>query len=98
MLWTDSERGAGPALASIRRASDYVEFCKTGRERYAANQGRQQVRPGVEPEAAKEGANLFPEMALGPRLVPGRLEQRAAQLLRLIHQEGEHHQQSQHHG
>ena len=42
-------------------------------------------------------AELFPEVALGLHLVPGRLEQGATQLLNLIHQESQHHQQGQHH-
>ena len=55
------------------------------------------TRPSNQTAACEIVANLFPEMALGPQLLPSRLEQRATQLLHLVHQEGQHHQQGQHH-
>src|SRR5271165_3250231 len=48
------------------------------------HQGLQQVGHRIKTQGAKMVANLFPEVALGPRLLPRRLEQRTAQLLNLI--------------
>ena len=42
--------------------------------------------------ATKMGANLLPEVPLRAQLFPGGLEHRTAQLLRLVHQEGQQHQ------
>ncbi|GEM_PF-3679047 len=54
----------------------------------ATNQGCQQVRHGGEHEVVKTAADLFPEVAFAPHFAPGGLEQRTAELLCLVHQEG----------
>src|SRR5271157_1208434 len=53
----------------------------------AAYESRQQLIHGVKHQHVKMVADLFPEVALGLHLVPGRLEQGTAQLLNLIYQE-----------
>ena len=53
----------------------------------------------VEQERAKQVPHLFPKRTfIVPPLLPGRLEQRTAPLLRLVHQKDQHHQKRQHHG
>src|SRR5271157_4385886 len=101
-LTAHRERDAGPvSRQSARRFLDINtrlrRILKDGPLPFdAAYESRQQLLHGVKHQHVKMVADLFPEVALGLHLVPGRLEQGTAQLLNLIYQEGQHHQQGQH--
>ena len=94
-LWLSLKPRA--TLGSPGATRVYVEFSKTGlcgaipRTRAISN-----FRHRVKQQSAKMTSHIFPELALGLHLVPGRPEHGTTQLLNLIHQEGQHHQQGRH--
>ena len=63
----------------------------------AIKQRFEQVLHGVQRIIIEQGSHALPQPALAAHLGPYRLEQRTAQLLDLIHQEGQHHQQGKYH-
>src|SRR5271166_3890623 len=86
---TRQSSGIGARLRRIFK--DRLLWCD------ASYQSGQQVCHRVKQQCAKVVAKLFPEVALGLHFVPSRLEQGTTQLLNLIYQESQHHQQGQHH-
>jgi len=64
----------------------------------AAHHRREQLRHRVEHELLKTAAQHLPQIPLRPLLFPGGLEHRTAQLPRLVHKEGQHHDQPEDHG
>jgi hypothetical protein len=55
------------------------------------------VSHGLEDIRVEKRSHLFPQQAFAAPFGPSRLEQRATQLLHLIHQKRQHHQLGKHH-
>ena len=56
-----------------------------------------EVPHGLQGISVEERSHLFPKQAFAAPFGPCRLEQRATQLLHLIHQKRQHHQRGKHH-
>ena len=63
----------------------------------AVQQSFEQVLHGLQRIIVKQGSHLLPQQAFATPLRPGRLEQRATQLLNLADQKRQHHQYGKHH-
>src|SRR5439155_26252826 len=63
----------------------------------AIQEGLEQLAHRRKGIVIKQRAHPLPQHALAPELRPDRSEQSTTQLLRLIHQEGQHHQHGKHH-
>lgn len=92
MLAVNAENRGFSGGTGLRRVAE----CGRGSFETAYD-GFQQLSERFEQKRMKEVSNVFPQAAFDLQFFPGGLEQGATALLRLIHQESQHHQESEDH-
>src|SRR5215831_17095263 len=92
--WFNGTRSQREAMARLRgiKRNDRAGLLEAIQERF------EQLAHGRKGIVIKQCSHPLPQQAFATQLRPHRLEQGAAQLLGLIHQKRQHHQDGKHHG
>jgi hypothetical protein len=95
--WTMSGCIASHTRSDLRCTLSGIEVQDGSGFLQAVNECFEQVPHGLQRIIVEQGAHLLPQQAFAPPLGPRRLEERATELLGLIHEKGHHHQHGKHH-